>query len=138
MVENELAKAVQDFKESQEQKTFAGRHPELGRMITCVVCGLRHRSIQVCRQKFVIEAPGPGRHQFAKQRFHPHYSKHDLQLVQLTQQMFSKEEPFWGTPLEAMKEARKKAQRILTEARKFKSRIKRIQQQESRRINREN
>lgn len=33
-------------------RSFTGRHPELGKMINCAVCGLRHRAINKCEQKF--------------------------------------------------------------------------------------
>ena len=34
-------------------RSFAGRHPELGKMINCAICQLRHRDSQKCEQKFV-------------------------------------------------------------------------------------
>jgi hypothetical protein len=34
-------------------RSFAGRHPELGKMINCAVCQLRHRDSLKCEQKFV-------------------------------------------------------------------------------------
>jgi hypothetical protein len=35
-------------------RSYAGRHPELGRMINCALCGLRHREnwVRKCEQKF--------------------------------------------------------------------------------------
>lgn len=33
-------------------RLFSGRHPELGKMINCVVCGLRHRTANKCVQNF--------------------------------------------------------------------------------------
>jgi hypothetical protein len=34
-------------------RSFSGRHPELGRMINCQICGLRHRQNErKCEQKF--------------------------------------------------------------------------------------
>lgn len=36
-----------------KNRSFSGRHPELGKMIKCQVCGLRHRKNErVCKQKF--------------------------------------------------------------------------------------
>lgn len=34
-------------------RSFSGRNPELGKMINCKVCSLRHRDSQKCEQKFV-------------------------------------------------------------------------------------
>jgi hypothetical protein len=34
-------------------RSFSGRHPELGKMIKCQVCGRRHRAVEKCEQKFV-------------------------------------------------------------------------------------
>jgi hypothetical protein len=42
------AKALKEIR----GKSFAGRNPEVGKMIKCQVCRTRHRDIQVCTQKF--------------------------------------------------------------------------------------
>jgi hypothetical protein len=39
-----------------KSRPFSARNPELGRMIKCQVCGLRHRSVQKCEQKFTNRA----------------------------------------------------------------------------------
>jgi hypothetical protein len=36
-------------------RSFSGRHPELGRMIKCQVCGRRHRDSQKCIQVFTTK-----------------------------------------------------------------------------------
>jgi len=41
-------KALEDIR----SRSFSARHPELGKMVNCQVCGLRHRAIQKCEQKF--------------------------------------------------------------------------------------
>lgn len=33
-------------------RSFSGRHPELGKMIKCQVCGRRHRAVETHEQKF--------------------------------------------------------------------------------------
>lgn len=38
--------------EELKRRSFSGRHPELGKMIKCQVCRLRHRDSQKCEQKF--------------------------------------------------------------------------------------
>jgi hypothetical protein len=35
--------ATEKFKKEFKQRSFSGRNPELGKMIKCVQCGLRHR-----------------------------------------------------------------------------------------------
>lgn len=38
------------------ERSFSGRHPELGRMVNCQICGLRHRQNErKCEQKFATE-----------------------------------------------------------------------------------
>ena len=39
--------------EEIKKRSFAGRHPELGKMIKCQVCNRRHREVIKCEQKFV-------------------------------------------------------------------------------------
>jgi len=36
-------------------RSFSGRHPELGKMVNCAVCGLRHRTINKCEQRFTYK-----------------------------------------------------------------------------------
>ncbi len=50
------AKALAEIR----NRSFSGRHPELGRMINCQFCNLRHRENQnfregACEQKFATE-----------------------------------------------------------------------------------
>ena len=42
-VSEELQKAVSDALTVLEDRSFAGRNPELGKMVNCRVCGTRHR-----------------------------------------------------------------------------------------------
>jgi hypothetical protein len=49
----EVIEAVTSALESVHARTFSGRHPELGKMIKCQVCGTRHRlNERTCVQKF--------------------------------------------------------------------------------------
>jgi hypothetical protein len=51
-----LGKAAVDALQVIKDRSFAGRHPELGKMINCKFCGRRHRQNErVCSQKFVTE-----------------------------------------------------------------------------------
>lgn len=43
-----IQRAADTFFAEREHKSFSDRHPELGRMITCAVCGNRHRSSRTC------------------------------------------------------------------------------------------
>lgn len=44
----EMLAAVETFTREREAKSFSERHPELGKMINCVVCLQRHRKARVC------------------------------------------------------------------------------------------
>ena len=77
--------AIAKLREDIADRSFSGRHPELGKMIKCQICGLRHRSSIVCKQRFALREDGEpvglaaqtrkgvfGAAQFAKKRVHPH------------------------------------------------------------------
>jgi hypothetical protein len=135
-----LDKAISDFKESQESKSFSQRHPELGKMINCAVCGLRHRDRVVCNQRFALYEDGTervnehvGNSIFNKKRFHPHPNKRNLQLIERTRYNF--DDYLHLDSVNGMKAARAQAGRELRLERKEASNKKRNQQKISRRIN---
>lgn len=116
--------------EEIRNRSFSGRHPELGKMINCLVCDLRHRDSIKCQQKFVelfieedletgekttIYATSGktrfgvvGAKSFKGRRLKPHLSKRKLQFVELIRSML----PMEYTE-EELKQAKKKAARIL-------------------------
>lgn len=50
-----LKAAVEAATKRMRQRTFSERHTELGKMINCKVCGLRHRQFEHrCEQKHVV------------------------------------------------------------------------------------
>jgi hypothetical protein len=50
----EVKAALAKFREDFRKRSFSGRHPELGKMVNCKVCGTRHRQHErTCVQKFV-------------------------------------------------------------------------------------
>jgi hypothetical protein len=51
-----LSRAVNEYLSSREHKSFSERHPELGKMIKCAICGLRHRSARVCTPVYATHA----------------------------------------------------------------------------------
>lgn len=56
-VSAELQKAIATATELIEDRTFAARHPELGKMVNCPVCGTRHRmNERKCVQVFTYTA----------------------------------------------------------------------------------
>ncbi len=86
-VQDAIAKFFAEFKE----RSYSGRHPELGKMVNCAICGTRHRASQVCEQKFK-EGTGPvepkHRHGlWLKKLMNPHFSRYSLQVVDLTRQL---------------------------------------------------
>lgn len=53
-------RAAEQALQAIRERSFSGRHPELGKMINCQFCGLRHRENErKCEQKFVIELTPP-------------------------------------------------------------------------------
>jgi hypothetical protein len=158
-----VAKATAEALAKIKQRTFAGRHPELGKMINCHVCGQRHRETHMIgkdvvqceiryakgsrydmmpeseKKEMVIEPATMrqlmGARHFAKKRRHPHPSKRNLQLVQCTQQNYPRNEPFYTDPKECMEAARTEALRELKAERRVARRAVRRQTQISRRIN---
>ena len=97
-----------------KNRSFSARHPELGKMMNCQVCDLRHRSSQKCEQKFkelwidedletgefstqyaIVPLPGQngtpksivGAAQFAKKRRNPHPSRRKLQFIRLVRRV---------------------------------------------------
>ena len=97
-------------------KPFSQRHPELGKMIKCQVCGHRHRDSQKCIQVFatkwfeedletgvvepilataVPQDQKPTKRQiagataFKAKRLKPRLSPKDLQIVERTRQVFN-------------------------------------------------
>ena len=135
-------------------RSYSGRNPELGKMINCPICDLRHRGV-ICtpvyatgrwdlapegEKKLLIASQNTakgvmGAHTVAKKRLHPHPSKRKLQLVQLTQRLFPLHEPYLTDPIECMKAARNDAYRIIIKGMKMASKLYRGQQKTSRRIN---
>lgn len=120
-IKTEVSEAIARIREKEKEKSFSGRHPELGKMINCRICDRRHRSSITCVQVFaknekgvelIAEGPGHG-----KGRINRHWNKRSLQVVDLTRRLL----PFYpvdqsGTPEDiaeaqalAVKKARSKA-----------------------------
>ena len=158
----ELQKAIDKFRADHKNKSFSQRNLALGKMINCAVCDRRHRSSQVCVQRFAVnkktnqtmELRPPdgltdltkfqvlGRKQFAGKRINPHYSKKRLQLIQRVIELYPHHEGIWptmhGKPAElvAMHMARREAREALSRERNEKRSQKQSAQHRSRRINR--
>ena len=107
--------AVDQALKDIRDRSFSGRHPELGRMIKCQVCRTRHRGSQ-CEQKFAVlyiteelnDETGQfeivresslakdtlkgvaGAAQFKGKRKMSRANQRGLQLVELTQTLFPK------------------------------------------------
>lgn len=47
---SDLTELIKEVKESLNSKTYSERNPQLGRMIKCKFCNMRHRSRMYCRQ----------------------------------------------------------------------------------------
>ena len=138
---SEMNKNVAAALAAIRSRSFSGRNPQLGKMINCPICRLRHRKTNIvggkvvkCEARYaphrfvdgdkIVEGASMmasqetakgvlGARFFAKKRFHPHPSKKKLQLVQRTQQIFTQFKIYITDPIECMKESRKEAARQL-------------------------
>lgn len=156
-VSEAVKKAVAEFEEEYRVKSFSQRNPAFGKMINCPVCDRRHRNAVPCVQRFALDknefprtgANIPGQHpnqtrrgalgvldNTKGKRILPHHSSRLLQLVQLTQDMFPSEQPFWPTPVEAMHRGRTLAGRFLRKRVRLEGDARRERQHVSRSINR--
>lgn len=113
----------------------------------CAVCDRRH-ALPTCPPVYAQNPDGSprlcaqntrkgvyGAVEFAKKRFHPHHNKRDLQLVQLTQDLFPSHSPYWSDPMEAMRYARTEACRILGQKAERQRKLKRRQRMAAMQVN---
>lgn len=135
-VKPEIKDAIARIREKEKEKSFSGRHPELGKMINCQFCDRRHRSSILCFQVFAkdkndIELIARG-HGHGHGRLTRHWNKRSLELVDLTRQLI----PFYPNGEADFQKARSRALNMLRK--KWHARSTRIQTQQklSRRINR--
>jgi hypothetical protein len=135
-IKPEIAKAIFDIREKQREKSFSERHPELGKMVNCQICDRRHRTSEICLQRFAKTEEGIERvakgHGHGKGRINRHWNKRSLELVDLTRRLII----FYPNGNEDVKKASSAAMNILRK--KWHARSQRIQMQQklSRRINR--
>jgi hypothetical protein len=132
----EIQNAIDRFREKYHNKSFSGRHPELGRMINCPICDRRHRTSEICLQRFAkteegVELVARG-HGHGKGRINRHWNKRSLELVDLTRKLII----FYPNGNEDVKKARSAAMNALRK--KWHARSQQIQHQQklSRKINR--
>ena len=131
-----IQKTVDSIREKQKEKSFSQRHPELGKMVNCPMCDRRHRTSEICLQRFAkteegVELVARG-HGHGKGRINRHWNKRSLELVDLTRRLII----FYPNGDEDVKKARSAAINILRK--KWHARSHRIQMQQklSRKINR--
>lgn len=141
----ELAAAIEKFQQKFAQGSYSERHTELGKMINCPKCGLRHRQGDKLMQESTAHGTQdaatleyPSRAAVTKgKRLLPHHSARLLQLVERTRKIFHEDiEPYFhmeGNRL--ILRARRKAAIVLARERKVVSNAHRRIQDVSRRIN---
>jgi hypothetical protein len=162
---DDVKKAVADAVESHRDKSFAGRNPQLGKMINCGICKARHRSHIKCEQVFAVkhyeqefndetgeydpEVPVfataahtkrgvYGAQAFKGKRIKPHLNRRAQMFIERVRKIFTASEDIDQESelfKEALKIARKKAARQLRKEYRVKANEKRDQQELSRRIN---
>jgi hypothetical protein len=159
VISEELQKVADAALTDIHNRSFSGRHPELGKMINCPVCGLRHRGMQ-CEphymELYVEEDLETGKQTpvyamasqttrkgvagakaFAKQRLKPHLNKYKRQFVERVRQLIGEgtfdlqSKEFEAT----LKIARTLAARQLKRERIERANVQRQMQDVSRRIN---
>jgi hypothetical protein len=110
-ISEETKQAIAKFQETFKERTFSQRHPELGKMINCHVCGMRHRSAQVCEQKFAVGPVNPKRRygMGSNKRINPHWNRKRLMIVDLTRQLL----PYYSGD-NAVQKAKSRAINLLT------------------------
>ena len=119
-------------------RPFSERHPELI-LKKCRYCKLRFTSEELKNHKHELKFENDfGSSAFKGKRFHPHYGKRGLQLVERVRKIIRSDAEL--LPVEEfqkeLKLARTEAKRQLRQERKAESKQKRDQQKLSRRINR--
>jgi hypothetical protein len=146
-VNEAVAKALQAIR----NRSYAGRHPELGKMVNCPVCDRRHRG-SICAPiyavgRYALEKTPLiasqetyrgvyGAHSVAKKRFNPHPNVRGLKLLARTRDLFPSFFLNITDPKACMKAARAEAIRQLRAEEKEERRKERNQTKLSRRINR--
>lgn len=72
-----VSDAIAKIRDEIADRSFSGRHPELGKMVKCQICGQRHRSSIVCKENVIVPTAQTrkgvyGAAAFAKKRLKPH------------------------------------------------------------------
>ena len=164
-VSSEVLKLIGKVIENVQHKSYAQRHPELGKMMNCQVCGRRHFSSQVCKQRFAVRhieedvetgertvvyataIPAdkkPTRNQvlgakmFKGRRIKPHVSRTKLMMIEKVRKLLENVEINLDSKefQDQLKLARKMAEREIRHQDHIKADRLRRQQDLSRRINR--
>ena len=96
---SELTEAVEKFHEAFAGRTFSQRHEELGKMINCPRCGLRHRAGDPLikestahgeQKKAVFDQPS-GAAYFSKQRINQRHNSRVHEFAQLAEKIYNEE-----------------------------------------------
>lgn len=164
-VSPEAAAAVKKALKGIHDRPFSGRHPELGKMLNCKVCGQRHRSSMICLQKFEVLAededletgektviyataiPADGKATpkqvvgaavFAKKRQLRRPNPSDLQIVEITRRIYNQDDfdPDKPEDVAFMQECRLEAVREIRKKRELRAKAYRKMQKASRKKNR--
>jgi|SRR5579864_1051942 len=119
-----LAQAVAGFEEDRRNASFSKRNPDLGKMINCSLCGMRHRvhdpvmlNSTAHGEQVFGQIKEPSRTAwFAKKRLHPHLNRTNLVFVQRVRELL----PYYGVEKLA-KVKRKVKEAMLKEGYVFRS-----------------
>jgi hypothetical protein len=108
--------AIAEFESGRVRKSFAARHPELGKMVNCQVCHTRHRNARVCVPVYTTtmkDADGVeqkceervlvpttykmflGASQFKGKRIFKHRNKRSLQVLERATKIYREEKSYF-------------------------------------------
>lgn len=124
-VKTAVEAAAAKFKAAFTERSFSGRHEELGKMINCPRCGMRHRegdplfkNSTAHGEQFgaATEVPSLGsvpRSNFSKPRFNPHHGAKQIQFAKLSEKIYEEDiKPFFKPDEEHPDNLIRRAQRI--------------------------
>jgi hypothetical protein len=123
--QSEVDAAAAKFREAFAERNFSQRHEELGKMIDCHLCGVRHREgdplfknsrAHAEQKRATQEVASLGsvpRSNFAKPRFNPHHGAKQIQFAQLSAKIHEEDiAPYFRPDPEHPDNLIRRAQRI--------------------------
>lgn len=129
-VKESVEAAAEKFRQAFAERSFSERNEDLGKMIDCPFCQIRHRAGDLIfrnsrahgeQKRATQEMPSLGsvpRSNFAKPRFRPHHGDKQIQFAQLSEKIYEEDiKPFFQAdpehPDNLIRRAQRKAAKFL-------------------------